>query len=213
MVEPSASIETRTERKRRQVVDAATECFLEHGYERTSMDTVARAAGVSKQTVYHHFDTKADLLRHVVTSVIETAGADADAPIANLAESDDVERDLRAYARAQLRFVIQPAPMRLRRLIVAEARQFPELAELYFELGPRSAIDQLAVVVERLDEREILRVPDPARAAADLNWLVLSDALNRAMLLGSDEPLSEHQIRTRSEHAIATFLAAYQRRR
>lgn len=209
MIDGPEHTESRSERKRRQVLEAATEHFLADGYERTSMDDVARTAGVSKQTVYQHFDTKAALLARVVTSVIETAGVDADAPIADLAESDDLARDLRVYARAQLRSVIQPAPMRLRRLIVAEAQTFPELARLFYELGPKSAVEQLTAVVARLHERGLIAAPDPERAAADLNWLVLSDAINSAMFLGIDEPLTEHHLRTHADHACETFLSAY----
>ena len=203
------SNETRSERKRRQVIEAAREHFLANGYERTSMDDIAKTAGVSKQTVYQHFDTKSALLTQVVRSIIGAAGAEADAPIAKLAETDDLTRDLRVYVRAQLRSVIQPAPMRLRRLIVAEAQTFPELAQLFYELGPQSTIDQLTVAMERLHGRKVIVASDPRRAAADLNWLVLSDAINRAMFLGIDEPLTEHQIRTHADHACATFLSAY----
>lgn len=51
-------------RKRRRVLEAATELFTRHGYKRTSVDDVARAAGVSKGAVYLYFDGKADLLIH-----------------------------------------------------------------------------------------------------------------------------------------------------
>lgn len=209
MVVIDEQAETRSQRKRRQVLDAATEHFLANGYERTSMDSVARTAGVSKQTVYQHFDTKSALMAHVVTSIIEAAGVEADAPIADLAETDDLDRDLRVYARAQLRAVIQPAPMQLRRLIVAEAQTFPELARLFYDLGPQSAVDQLAVVLARLHQRGNIAAPNAERAAADLNWLVLSDAINRAMFLGTDEPLTEHHVRAHADHACETFLAAY----
>jgi TetR/AcrR family transcriptional regulator, mexJK operon transcriptional repressor len=209
MVDSDEQAETRSQRKRRQVLEAATAHFLADGYERTSMDNIARTAAVSKQTVYQHFETKAALMAHVVTSVIEAAGVDADAPIADLAETGDLSRDLRVYARAQLRAVIQPVPMQLRRLIVAEAQTFPQLARLFYELGPQSAVNQLAVVLARLHQRGILAAPDAERAAADLNWLVLSDAINRAMFLGTDQPLPEHHIRAHADHACETFLSAY----
>ena len=51
-------------RKRRRVLEAATELFIKHGYKRTSVDDVARAAGVSKGAVYLYFKGKADLLIH-----------------------------------------------------------------------------------------------------------------------------------------------------
>jgi AcrR family transcriptional regulator len=51
------------ERRRPQVLDAALELFLERGYEGTSMDTVARAAGVTKPVVYACFAGKDELFR------------------------------------------------------------------------------------------------------------------------------------------------------
>ena len=89
-------VETRSQRKHRAIVEAATEVFLANGYSRTSMDDIARQAGVSKQTVYQHFKSKEQLLTHVVTSIIADAGERADAPIAGLADSVDLVADLRA---------------------------------------------------------------------------------------------------------------------
>ncbi|MBV8085816.1 MAG: helix-turn-helix transcriptional regulator, partial [Chloroflexi bacterium] len=60
---------TRTERKRRAIVEAATTLFLRHGYAGTSMDQVAALAGVSKQTVYKQFADKERLFQAVVSGV------------------------------------------------------------------------------------------------------------------------------------------------
>ena len=99
--------------------------------------------------------------------------------------------------------------MQLRRLVVAEAHTFPELGRLFYELGPQSAVDQLAVVLTRLHERGLLDIAEPRLAAADLNWLIMSDAINRAMLLGSDEPPTPREINAWADHAVTVFLAAY----
>lgn len=203
---------TRSERKRQAISGAATEVFLEQGYARASMDEIARRSGVSKQTVYQHFTSKEALLVHVVTSIIAEAGERADAPIPGLAETDDIDAALRVYAREQLSAVIQPRPMQLRRLVIAEAHTFPAIGTLFYELGPRSAVDQLAPVLARLHERGILTIADPRLAATDLNWLIMSEALNRAMLLGADKP-TRRQINAWANHATDTFLAAYRPQR
>ena len=63
------------ERRRPLVLDAAFELFLEHGYDGTSMDAVARAAGVTKPVVYDCFPSKEDLftalLQREETRVLE----------------------------------------------------------------------------------------------------------------------------------------------
>jgi AcrR family transcriptional regulator len=50
------------ERRRRRILQAATELFIQRGYRKTSVDEVARNSGVAKGTVYLYFKTKADLM-------------------------------------------------------------------------------------------------------------------------------------------------------
>jgi TetR/AcrR family transcriptional regulator, mexJK operon transcriptional repressor len=202
--------ETRSQRKRRAILDAATALFLEGGYSTTSMDDVARSAGVSKQTVYQHFTSKAELFIAVAADMITTIGGPALDALGELAESDDLEADMNRYARHQLAVVIQPRPLQLRRLVIAEARRFPQVGQRFYELGPGNAIERLATALTRLDQRGVLRVSDPKRAAAELNWLIMSDALNRAMLLGLDDAATPAEIDRWSRSATRTFLAAYQ---
>ena len=73
------------ERRRPQVLDAALELFLEHGYEGTSMEAVARAAGVTKPVVYACFAGKDELFRALldreeerILAEIQAAFADTD---------------------------------------------------------------------------------------------------------------------------------------
>lgn len=54
------------ERRRRRILQAATELFMQQGYRKTSMDEVARRAGVAKGTVYLYFRTKAELMTQAI---------------------------------------------------------------------------------------------------------------------------------------------------
>src|ERR1700691_1816365 len=62
--------ETRTARKRRAILGAATTLFLRDGYQATSMDQIAAAAAVSKQTVYKQFADKQSLFREIVADTV-----------------------------------------------------------------------------------------------------------------------------------------------
>jgi TetR/AcrR family transcriptional regulator, mexJK operon transcriptional repressor len=206
---PPARISARGDRKRRVIADAATDAFLSGGYTRTSMDDIARLAGVSKQTIYMHFGDKERLLLEVLTEIMGSASTPFDDDIHLLGDSDDLDHDLREHAREQLTLVMQPRPLQLRRLVIAEAVSFPQLGRSFYELGPGRTIKELAGAFRRLDERGLLRVADANRAASDFNWLVMSEPVNRAMLLGHDRAPSRSSITRWAAQAVGTFLAAY----
>lgn len=114
----------RSARKRGVILDAARELFLRHGYSGTSMDDVAAAARVSKQTVYQHFGDKRRMFVQILTGDMRSADDTVAALAAALPESQDLETDLRVFARAYLAAVMQPHLMRLRRVVIGEAERF-----------------------------------------------------------------------------------------
>src|SRR3954452_9970711 len=116
-----ASAESRSARKRRAILEAATAAFLRNGYLGTSMDEIAAAAGVSKQTVYKHFADKERLFQEIVTTTVDAASDPVQAEVRSLQDSGDLEAALRALARRQLGKVMQPRLLALRRLVIAEA--------------------------------------------------------------------------------------------
>ena len=127
----------------------------------------------------------------------------------DLADSGDVEADLRELARRELALVLQPRVLQLRRLVIGEAARFPELGRTFYEQGPGRTIAALAAAFERLAARGVLQLDDPLLAAAHFNWLVLSIPLNRAMLLGTDEPASAAELDRYADAGVRVFLAAY----
>jgi AcrR family transcriptional regulator len=210
VVDEAAAEPGRSARKRRAILDAARTVFLQHGYVGTSMDDVAARAKVSKQTVYKHFGDKRRMFVELLTG--DMGGADA--AVAALAdaipESDDVECDLRAFARAYVVSVMQPDLMRLRRVVIGEAERFPEIARAWYDSGPARAYALFAGWFEALDRRGLLRVDDPLTAAQQFNWLILSVPLNEAMAGPTlDSPLPEAVLHRYADDAVWVFLAAY----
>jgi TetR/AcrR family transcriptional regulator, mexJK operon transcriptional repressor len=203
--------EGRTARKRRAIVEAATEAFLSGGFRGTSMDEIAAAAGVSKQTVYKQFADKQRLFVEVVTATTAGAGDPVHDEVRALAATDDLAADLRALARRQLDLVLRPGVLRLRRLVIAEAARFPELGRAFHDHGAARTTAALADAFAALDARGALRVPDPEVAAEQFNWLVMAGPVNRAMLLGRDEAPDPAELDRRATEAVRTFLAAFGR--
>ncbi|HKC29328.1 MAG TPA: TetR/AcrR family transcriptional regulator [Jatrophihabitans sp.] len=206
---PEVEDDRRSARKRRAILDAATAAFLEQGYRGTSMDSIAAAAQVSKQTVYKHFNDKERLFTELIAATVQEASDPVHAEVRRLADTGRLEDDLRDLARRLLRLVLQPSVMRLRRLVIAEAKQFPELGRVFYELGPGRTIAALTQTFSELAGQGRLRIDDPKVAAAQFNWLVMAAPLNEAMLLGKDEPPSARDVRRWADNGVRTFLAAF----
>jgi TetR/AcrR family transcriptional repressor of mexJK operon len=201
--------ESRSGAKRRTIAQAATELFIAKGYPATSVDEIAEAARVSKQTVYKHFGSKENLFL-AVTAAATDAILDELETLINpaLGESENVEQDLLTFARRFAALVLRPELMALRRLVMTEAVHFPELGLTWYAHGPGRVIDQLARSFERLNERGLIAVDDAPLAAENFNWLLLSAPQNK-ILFGVVEKFTDDEIGQIAARAVQVFLAAY----
>jgi TetR/AcrR family transcriptional repressor of mexJK operon len=200
--------EDRSTRKRRVVLEAATALFLRHGYLGTSMDQVAASAGVSKPTVYRFFADKEHLFREIVLGTLDRAAEPFQAGLAGLAETADLDRDVRQLARCYLATVMQAPVLQLRRLVIGASHQLPTLAEEYYERAPERTIRALADTFARLADRGLLAIGDPAAAAGQFAFLVLGRALDKSLFWG-DQPFSDTELTAQADSGAAAFLAAY----
>jgi TetR/AcrR family transcriptional regulator, mexJK operon transcriptional repressor len=199
----------RSARKRRAILDGATDVFLREGFAGASMDAIAARAGVSKPTVYKHFADKQQLFAQVVGDTIDHFTEPFHNEVVNLKGSGNVEEHLRDLARRLLAAVMQPRLLQLRRHVIGEASRLPELGRTYEQRGPERAITALATAFERLAQQGALRLDDPPLAAAHFNWLVLAIPLNHAMVSGDDHPLWKAELERYVDGAVRVFLAAY----
>jgi TetR/AcrR family transcriptional repressor of mexJK operon len=87
--------------------------------------------------------------------------------------------------------------------------RFPELARVLYERGPQRSAATLAQMFKRLAGRGLLVMDDPLVAATNFNWLVMSDPLNKAMLLGDEAIPKSAALRRHAAEAVRVFLAAY----
>ena len=194
--------------KRAAIESAALALFLRDGYARTSVDAVAREAGVSKRTVYDYYGDKQRLFLDVIARTQAghedhfRALLDATLP----ADAPDLEAALVAFGRAFASGVAQtPDRNAMVRLLVAEAVHFPELLELWRAPGP-----QQQVLAERLAgfaERGLLDVPDPLEAAAYLGILVTAQAQGRTLY--GTLPIANDELAGLVTSGVRVFLRAF----
>ena len=195
--------------KRRAILAAAEESFLSGGYDGVTMDEIATASGVSKQTVYAHFGTKDRLFVELVTAMAQGAADEVAAGRGAPPSREEVETWLVDLLDHQLALVIAPRLTRLRRLVISEVPRHPELARAVHEQGPARAVERLEEVLRELDGRGWLRVPDPGVAAVQLNWLVMGAPTSDAMYLGEAAAPDPDSRRDHVRSAVATFARSY----
>ncbi len=207
--QPPGALRPSSVAKRRAILTAAEEAFLAARYDSVTMDEIAETSQVSKQTIYAHFGTKDQLFVELVTAMTRAAGDEVLAESALPETRTDVVPTLEGMLGHQLAVVLSPRLVRLRRLVISEVPRFPDLARAVFEQGPRRALTTLEALLRELDARGWVRVPDPARAAEQLNWLVMGAPTNAAMFLGDDVAPTPAEQQAHVRDAVALFLAAY----
>lgn len=196
-------------RKRTAVLAAAEEAFLATGYDAVTMDQIADRSGVAKQTVYAYFGSKEGLFVELVTSMTREAGDRVHQDPPHAETIDDVRLALENHLTRQLDIVLTPRLLQLRRLVIGEVARFPALARALAMHGPHRAIGIIAEQLRAYADRGLLRVPDEAVAAAQLNWLVMGEPMNDAMLLGDEAVPPATARRAHVRRCVDLFLAAH----
>jgi AcrR family transcriptional regulator len=197
--------ETRSERKRRDILKAGQSVFLREGYAGAGMEVVAREASVSTATLYAHFPSKGDLFIAVVESAVLNLAHDIEGAL-------DVQGDARtrllAFSIAYARFYIDPLSRAVFRLVVAERRRFTDLAD-HFRNRSRHALGGNAItLIGQLTEEGLLKVEKPAWAAGQLLGMLEHVTLTFGLVAG-DDALPRRPIEDICADAVETFLARY----
>lgn len=142
-----------------ELLDCALEVFLENGFERSTIDGIAAAAGMAKRTIYGLYPDKAALFEASVQRAVDRWLV----PIETLraAETDDLEETLLAIGRIRLAGITSPAGVALQRILNAEGNRFPRLFRLLYEQGTMPALTFIAEVLARHAEAGVIEIDDP----------------------------------------------------
>jgi TetR/AcrR family transcriptional repressor of mexJK operon len=193
--------------KRTAIIEAATATLLREGYERATVDGVAAAAGVSKQTVYNHFGDKERLFQATIDAVQAAAAAEVQAFLDELLGDGDLRAVLLEVGRRWLPLLLRPDLSALRRLVIFEVERHPELREAWQRGGPRQLRSRLADHLARRALRGELAIDDPDRAAGHLMALVSGEAQERSRF--GTVPLPAAEMDEIVTAGVTVFLRAY----
>ena len=160
---------TRAEKTRLKIIDAANRLLLDRGYHGVGLEAVAEAAGVSRQTVYDRFGSKAGLLKAMTARAEELAGLPDKLP-AVFAQPNGLAM-LRAFLDTVV--AVEPSVYPYSRLVYAARIEDPTAAEMWQNrLGSRRA--GLGAIFEKLAEEGRLRRGINSAEAADVAWAIAS---------------------------------------
>lgn len=192
-------------RKYRQILEAALTLFVGGGFDATSMDMIARQAGVSKATLYVHFASKEDLLVTLIDCECRRLGPQAlwqpkEGPL-------DLEQALRSIAQSYTAFFLDDRGLGVHRLIMSTAPRFPKLAEVFLAAGPRRCEQEVASFLQTAVARGALAITNIPLAATQFLSLVQGRMHLRWQLALSPPTTEEYQALL--DGGIRVFLAAY----
>lgn len=192
-------------RKFEQVLDGARAVFLSDGFEGASVDDIARAAGVSKATLYSYVPDKRLLFMEVARAECRRQ---ADAAVELIDETASPEVVLRAGARRLIGILMSDFSKSMFRICMAECDRFPELGRNFYESGPALGRERISGYLRRAAARGELRIEDFDLAADQFIELCKADIFLRVMC-GLIPAPSEAAITRVVEGAVTTFLARY----
>jgi len=187
-----------------RILDAATEIFLEKGFEETSTAEIASRARVSKRELYSNFSDKRDILAAVITELQAQIQAEANI---SWSSSEELRTVLMKAGTRILEFIHSERFGKLLRIVAAETFRDPVSARKFYLLGPGTGRDHTAAFIKRHMKAGNLRKADPLLAANDFLDLVISARYITAVVLGQSHEAP--QSRSHVKHAVDVFLSYY----
>lgn len=199
-------MKVRTEARRNAILETAGQLFQEMGYERASMNELAKRVGGSKATLYGYFASKEELFAAVVQSI---ATAHLSGAVDQLSEDVrgevSLESALTRFGERMLQISINDSSaLAVYRMVVAESGH-SNVGQLFHDAGPAQAIKTLAAFMAVAMDRNELRRADSHVLALQFTALVTSEMQSRLYEV-NPAPRTLKQIRAMVRRAVELFL-------
>jgi TetR/AcrR family transcriptional repressor of mexJK operon len=187
-------------RRDERLIEIAASMFMERGFEGTSVDAVAEAAGIGKATLYARYKDKGELFAAVLQRKIDRWLAMNETGEQATGRIEDV---LLARARRTVAAALTPEAVAINRIVMAEAVRFPGLAKLVHEQGWQRSNAAVAAVLDQFAKNGQIAVED-TNVAADLFLSLVIGRQTRLAMLGIET--DPDQIDQRVKAAVKLFL-------
>jgi AcrR family transcriptional regulator len=195
----------RSGRKFDQVLSGARDVFMRDGFEGASVDDIAKAASVSKATLYSYFPDKRLLFMEVASAECNRQAVDT---LSMIDRTAPVREVLTMAARQMITIFTTKFSQRIFRVCVAESDRFPELGRKFYESGPAAARGHLIDFLSEAQERGELQITDMRLAADQFLELCKADIFARAVF-GISSSFTPEETERVALGAVETFMSRY----
>lgn len=192
--------------KRRQILDGARAVFMNLGFDGASMGEIARAAGVSKGTLYVYFADKCALFEAIVAQEVLTQGKIA----FTFDPARDSEVSLQEFGTAYIQLLCRPGGGSSTRTVMAIAERMPEVGKRFYNNVIALTIGRLASYLQARVAAGELVIEDCSFAATQFMMCCQASLFMPFIFQAAPAP-SPEQITRVVGSAVRMFLAAYRR--
>jgi AcrR family transcriptional regulator len=198
----SSGAKSASDSKTRQILDGARLVFLADGFDGASVSDIARAAGVSKGTLYVYFPSKGDLFEALIRS---DRAQQAEQMFQFGPDDDDLDQVLTRIGLGLMRNMCRAEHLAHIRMVIGAAAKYPQIGKAFFEAGPKAGVQRLGLYLEGQMARGRIAQADPMLAADQFIQLCQAGYF-RAALFCVAEPDDDDAIQAEVAAAVAAFL-------
>ena len=202
--DPREPLNTAGRKRRSEMVDAAYSLFMEKGYAAVSIDDIIRVSGGSKSSVYKYFGNKEGVLKAVIGSLADEMLREIHLEFPS---GRTAREALTRVGMVLVELALSDNAINQHRHAVIHAKEFPDVAKLWYESGPQRGFDGLADYLRKETDAGRLRIADPDRAALLFGGMIVFRE-NMRLLVGLPRSKRSELKKTVSD-AVDVFLAAY----
>lgn len=188
--------------KARQILDGARQVFLAHGFDGASVNDIARAAGVSKGTLYVYFPSKGDLFEALIRY---DRAQQAEQLFQFGPDDDDLGQVLTRIGLGLMRNMCRAEHLAHMRMVIGVAAKYPQIGKAFFEAGPKAGAQRLGLYLESQMARGRIAQADPVLAADQFIQLCQAGYFKAALFCVA-EPDDDDAIQAEVAAAVAAFL-------
>jgi predicted DNA-binding protein YlxM (UPF0122 family) len=200
---PNTKGRIKSQAKRRAIIAAAADLFMEQGFDATTMDDIAKSADVSKQTVYSHFQSKEALFGAAIENKVQEFDLTEEFFSRDIS-CEAMMLDLAVHLNDLL---TSDGAIKMFRLCASSAPTHPTLSKLFYENGPQNINTLVTDYLSSQSKIGTLRIKDTASAARQFTFMIKADAHH--MLLFNMAPPSKRKTTAYLKSCVEVFLSAY----